>query len=463
MMIDFSTKIDRIDTFDVVVCGGGPSGIAAAVQAARQGLKVALVDRNGCFGGTMTVNAVSHLLGGRRWEEASKRMVREVGGLFDEITDSLIAKGKAIDPSTIDVENNPYGWYPRMAAGVPCDTEALKVELDTLIVSSGITPMLFTTLVAVQKDEQDSSLIKYIIVQDQSGFKALKAKTFIDASGDAQVAYLAGCPVKKGRDEDGLMTPATLIMHVDNVDMKAYVQYQNKHQQPKLIDIITRLKEQGVWKFPYEIFIAIQLNDEDVCMVNTVRQVGVNGTDAQSITDAMINGRRESEELLNIMRQFFPGFEKARMRFTSPRIGIRETRRIIGRAYVTLQDALDGKRYEDEVLKTTYNFDLPDPKRPSFDPMLGSVEKPNAMRKHVAIYAPFAVMLAQTVDNLVVCGRSVSLEREVLGPMRVTGPVMMGGQAAGFAAGLAERYGIHVSSIDGREVKQALVQAGCLM
>lgn len=462
-MIDFSVSIDTIDTFDVVVCGGGPSGIAAAVQAARQGLKVALVDRNGCFGGTMTVNAVSHLLGGWRWDESSRSMVREVGGLFDEITDSLVAKRKAVHPSTIDVENNPYGWYPRMAAGVPCDTEALKVELDTLIVESGIKPMLFTTLVAVQRDETDTSLIKYLIVQDQSGFKALGAKTFIDASGDAQVAYLAGCPVKLGRDEDSLMTPATLIMHVDNVDMKEYVAYQNTHQQPKLIDIITRLKEQGIWTFPYEIFIAIQLNDADVAMVNTVRQVGVNGTDAQSVTDAMINGRRESEQLLAIMRRYFPGFQNARMRLTAPRIGIRETRRIVGRAYVTLQDALEGRRYEDEVMKTTYNFDLPDPKRPSFDPMLGSVENPNAKRKHVAIYAPYAVMLPQTVDNLVVCGRSVSLEREVLGPMRVTGPVMMAGQAAGFAAGLAKTYQIHVSAVDGREVKQALVQAGCLI
>lgn len=463
MKIGFSTEIERIDSFDVVVCGSGPSGIAAALQASRQGLKVAIIDQNGCFGGTMTSGAVCHLLGGRRWDEPSRSMVREVGGIFDEITDSLIAKGMAIDPSTIDVDNNPFGWYPRMAAGIPCDIEALKLELDTLIRNNGITPYLFTSIVAVQKDEEDSSLIKYVLAHDQSGFRAFEAKTIIDSTGDAQIAYLAGCPVRKGREEDNLMTPATLIMHVDNVDMKKYVAYQNKHHQPKLIDIINHLKEKDIWKFPFEIFIAIELNDEDVCMVNTIRQVGVDGTDSQSITDAMIEGRRESNELLKIMRQYFPGFENARLRFTAPKIGVRETRRISGRANVTLSDALEGRRYEDEVLKTTYNFDLPDPKRPSFDPMLGSVDNPNAMRMHVGIYAPYGVMLPKTVDNLIVCGRCVSVEREVLGPMRITGPAMMGGQAAGIAAALAKKYGIHVCAIDGREVKKTLIQAGCLI
>lgn len=463
MKINFNTEIERIDSFDVVVCGGGPSGIAAALQSSRAGLSVALIEENGCFGGTMTSAAVSHLLGGRRWDEKTRSMVREVGGIFDEITDSLIAKGKAVDPSTIDVDNNPYGWYPRMAAGIPCDSEALKRELDTLIQDSGITAALFTTVVAIQRDVQDDALIKYLIAHDQSGFRAFTAKTIIDATGDAQIAFLAGCPVRTGRDEDNLMTPATLIMHVDTVDMQRYVAYQNRHQQPKLIDIITRLKDEGVWNFPYEIFIAIQLNDEDVCMVNTVRQVGVDGTNAQSLTDAMIDGRRQCDELLQIMKRYFPGFEQARLRFTAPRIGIRETRRISGRSNVTLRDALDGRRYEDEVLKTTYNFDLPDPKRPSFDPMLGSVDNPNAKRTHVGIYAPYGVMLPQTVDNLIVCGRCVSVDREVLGPMRVTGPAMMGGQAAGFAAALAKQYEIHACAVDGREVRESLVQAGCIL
>lgn len=458
--MEFSVEIQRIDRFDVVVCGAGPAGIAASIQAAREGLNVALVEQNGCFGGNMTSGGVCHLLGGRRWDETRQKMAREVGGLFDEITDQLIKEGRAVDPDVIDIHNNPFGWYPRMAAGIACDLEALKLKLDEMILANGVHPFLFTTLVGV---EVENGIVQHIITHDQSGFRAFEAKTFIDATGDAQLTYLCGCPTVKGRDEDHLMTPATLIMHIDNVDMDKYVAYQNTHNQPKLIDIITDLKANGVWTFPFEIFIAIELNDKDVCMVNTVRQVGIDGTDGASITAAMIDGRMISEKLLDIMRLHFPGFEHARMRLTANRIGIRESRRIVGRAQATLNDALQGRRYDDEVLKTTYNFDLPDPKRPSFDPMLGSVSAPNATRKHVAIYAPYSVMLPVHVDNIIVCGRCVSVEREVLGPMRVTGPAMMGGQAAGFAASLAHERQQSVVSVDGRDIKAKLIKSGCIL
>lgn len=455
----FSCDVSRLDKFDVVVCGSGPAGIAAAIQSSREGLSVALVEQSGCLGGNMTSGGVCHLLGGRRWDDENQKMVREVGGLFDEITDSLIKDKKAIDPDTIDVHNNnPFGWYPRMAAGIPCDIEALKLHLDKMVSESNISVFLFTTVVGAEVSENE---VKYIYAFDQSGARAFEAKTFIDATGDAQLAFLAGCPVFKGRDEDHLMTPATLIAHIDQVDMDEYVKYQNEHQSPKLIEIINRLKEEGIWDFPFEIFIAIELNSKDVCMLNTVRQVGIDGTDAESLTHSMMQGRDETDRLLKIMREHFPGFRNARLRMTANRVGIRESRRIDGRAYVTLQDALDGRTYEDEAVRTTYNFDLPDPKRPSFDPMLGSVENPNAKRKHIGIQAPYGSLLPKKIDNLLVCGRCISVCREVLGPMRVTGPAMMCGQSAGIAAGLAKEKNVNVASIDGRSVKEKLIQINC--
>lgn len=461
----FTQTCYRTDRFDVVICGSGPSGTAAAVQAAREGMSVALIERSGCFGGTMTSGGVCHLLGGRRWDEKSQRMVREVGGFFDELTDALIAEGKAVDPDTVDVHNfNPFGWYPRMAAGIPCDIEALKLKLDEIIIGSGIVPFLFTTIVGAETEKADSGqIIKKIFAADQSGIRSFEADTFIDATGDAQLAFLSGCPFFKGRDEDGLMTPATLISHIDNVDMEAYVAYQNEHRSPKLVEIINSLREKGIWKFPFEIFISVELNNSDVCMLNTVRQVGIDGTDAQSVTYSMIEGRKETDELLAIMREYFPGFEKARLRSTAPRIGIRESRRIDGRAYVTIDDANSGRTYPDQVIRTTYNFDLPDPRRPSFDPMLGSVTNPDATRKHIGIYAPYGCLLPQIIDNLIVCGRCISVSREILGPMRVTGPAMLSGQAAGFAASIAKQKSVYAAYVDGAEIKQRLAESGCII
>ena len=304
-------------------------------------------------------------------------------------------------------------------------------------------------------------MIKRVVVSDQSGICAYEADKIIDATGDGQLSFLAGCPMFKGRDEDHLMTPATLIAHIDNVDMDQYVRYQNEHRSPKLVEIIKRLREEGIWDFPFEIFIAIELNGKDICMLNTVRQVGVDGTDAESITRSMIEGRKETKRLLGIMREHFPGFRNARLRFTASRIGIRETRRIDGRAYVALEDALSGLEYDDAAVRTTYTLDLPDPKRPSFDPMLGSVENPNARRKHIGIQAPFGSLLPKGIDNLIACGRCISVSREVLGPMRVTGPAMMSGQAAGVAAALAKENRQPVSRIDGRAVSMKMTELGC--
>lgn len=460
-MKQFISDVSRTDHFDVVVCGSGPAGISAAVQAAREGLAVAIIEQDGCFGGNMTSGGVCHLLGGRRWDEKSQKMQREVGGFFDELTDSLIREGNAVDPDTVDVYSfNPFGWYPRMAAGIPCDVEALKLALDRIVRQNGITPFLFTVLIGA--DVQDRK-ITAVYAADKGGIRAFTAETFIDATGDAQLAFFSGCECRKGRDEDHLMTPATLIAHIDNVDMEEYVAYQNQHQSPKLIEIINELREKGIWKFPFEIFISIELNNPDVCLLNTVRQVGVDGTDPASLTSSMLDGRETTDELLSIMRKYFPGFANARLRSTAPRIGIRESRRIRGRAYVTLADAENGREYPDQVLRTTYNFDLPDPKRPSFDPMLGSVDKPNAVRKHIGIYAPYGCMLPEAVDNLVVCGRCISVSREVLGPMRVTGPAMLGGQAAGFAAAIAHSKAISAADVDGKLINEKLKDAGCII
>ena len=455
----FMQEMERTDRFDVLVCGSGPAGLAAALQAARCGLRVGLIEREGCFGGNMTAGLVCHLLGGRRWNKDLHRMEREVGGLFDEITDELIAEGNAVDPDTIDAEHdNPYGWYPRMAAGIPCDVEALKRKLDRKILEAGVRPFLLTTVIGAEvKDRR----IQRIFASDQSGLRAFAADTVIDATGDAQVAWLAGCACRKGREEDGLMTPATLMAHVDRVDLRKYVDYQNAHRSPKLIEIIRDLQAKGVWRFPFEIFIAVKLNGDDVCMLNTVRQVGVDGTSADSLTRAMIEGREVTEELLEIMHRYFPGFENARIRTVANRIGIRESRRIDGRSYVTLEDANLGKTYPDQVIRTTYNFDLPDPKRPSFDPMLGSVENPNAERKHVGIQIPYGCLLPRELENLVVCGRCISVSREVLGPSRVTGPAMMGGQAAGFAAVIARETGGPADAVDGRQIRKRMMDAGC--
>lgn len=452
-------KITREDHYDLVVCGGGMSGFSCAVSAARLGLSVALVERNGCLGGTATAAGVNHLLGGRKINEAETEHVRVVGGLFDELTDHLINNGDAIEPNSIDLHFNAFGWYPRMASGVAFDETAMKIALDDFCRNAGVRVYYNTVLTDA---EVDGEHVKAVIVWNKDGFIRLRAARFADCTGDADLAALTGCPFSKGRDEDGLMTPCSLEMHLDNVDGHALVSYQNEHQSPKLVEIIDRLKKEGIWNFPYEIFVTIQLMHKDVFMVNTIRQVGIDGTNEESISHALADGRRESLKLFHIIRDHFPGFKNARIRKLADYIGVRETRRIQGRYTITVADALSGKRYNDCVAATTYNFDLPDPLRPSYDPMMGDAKKPNAQRKHVVIRIPYRSLLPVNTGNLIVAGRCISAEREVLGPVRIMGPCMMMGQAAGTAAALAKKANCDFPCIDTDLLRTTLWSTGVL-
>ncbi len=452
-------NIVRTDRYDLVVCGGGPAGFACAVSAARRGLSVSLIERGGCLGGTATAAGVNHLLGGRKLNVASGEHVRVVGGLFDELTDLLIGHGDAVEPNTIDLSFNPFGWYPRMASGIPFNETALKIALDDLCEQAGVRVYYNTVLTAV---ETEGRRARAAIVWNKDGFVRLAARCFADCTGDADLSVLAGCSCDKGREADGLMTPCSLEMHLDHVDGDALVSYQNAHNSPKLVEIIDELKAKGIWDFPYEIFVADQLVEKDVFLINTIRQVGIDGTDEASVSRALADGRRESLRLFRIIREYFPGFQNARIRKLCDTLGVRETRRLRGRYTITVEDALTGRRYSDCVAATTYNFDLPDPLRPSFDPMMGDAKTPNAVRKHVVIRIPYRSLLPEAMDNLIVAGRCVSAQREVLGPVRIMGPCMMMGQAAGTAAALACQTGVELPAVDTDALRAALWEDGVI-
>lgn len=459
-MIEYRKNITDDRQYDCVVCGGGMTGFAAAIAASRKGLKTAIVEKFGCLGGVATSAGVNHLLAGRKYNDKTGNMDRKVGGIFDELTDRLIESGSAIEPNTIDVNFNPFGWYKRMAAGIPFDEVKLKILLDEMCAEEGIDIYFFTNIIDIVIEDKT---IKKIILHNKSGLFTMSANVYIDCTGDADIAHLSECETKKGRTEDGLMTPTTLIMHVDNVDSRKYVEYQNANQSPKLIEIIDRLKKSGEWTFPYDIFIAIQLNQPDVFMINTMRQVGYDGTSGDDLTRAMIDGRKENVKLFEIMKKHFPGFENARIRKISDVVGIRETRRIVGEYLVTIEDALSGRKYHDTIATTTYNFDLPDPLNPSYDPMMGDVKNPNAERKYDTIEIPYRSLVVKNIDNLIVAGRSVSVEREVLGPVRIMGPCMFMGQAAGIASFLASKFSHNYKNIDTNELRDLLIEDGCLL
>ncbi len=444
-------NINNIERYDVVVCGGGMTGFAAAVTSARVGKKTLLIEKGTCLGGVGTAGGVNILLGGIKYGEEKYNFI--TGGLFKELYYNLRKTDDCVDIYKINRERSPHAWYPGLAESIIFDNEAMKDQLESIAVESGVKIKYMSYIFDVKTNENN---IDYILITGKSGNTAVKADVFIDSTGDADIAKMSGCSYVLGRDEDNLMTPATLIMFLEDVDTEKVLEYIEKNKSPRFREKIKSLRQKGEWPFDFDIFISALINKEGYHMVNSIRQVGIDGTDTDSLTEGIIEGRKENKQLFNILKKYFPGYEKAKISSMTETIGIRETRRIIGEFVLTFSALMSGEEFDDIIALSSYCFDLPDPKRPSHQPLEGQKIK----KRYTEI--PYRCMLPDKIDNLLVAGRSISVEREVLGPIRVMGPCIGMGQAAGAAAAMAADKDSSVKDVDVLQLKEKLKSINCI-
>lgn len=445
--------------YQVIVCGGGPAGVSAALAAARRGMRVLLVEAAGQLGGAGVSGGVSHLLGGR----APDNRCWVVGGIYREIVEDLAAAGGALNPEHMKKEKlSPHGWLGErsyLSYGVPFDPNHMAALLDRKMIEAGVDVLFFTSFVSATIK---GDAIHGVVVMNKGGLAEFTADVVIDSTGDADVASRAGCAVTKGREEDGLMAPATLMFHVDHVDQDALASEIYRSGSPRFRELINRLREEGEWDFDYEIFISAQLVDKGTLMVNTSRLCDVDGTDPASISRAMMRGRAETTRLLGLMRKHFPGFGGARLRFVATSLGVRETRRIRGDFVFAKEDVFAMRDFDDTIGWSAYAWDLPDPKRPSHQPM--HAKDIGMSREFTPI--PYRAMLPVPVKNLICPGRAISVDRDVLGILREQAPCYAMGEAAGAAAALtivAKNRPINLSTVPAPTLRQDLVSRGAIV
>lgn len=441
--------------YDVVVCGGGPAGCAAAIAAGRRGLRTLVIEGEGQLGGMGTSGLVSHWLGGR----ANDCRTWVVGGIFKELALEGTRRGLALLPEPErDGRLSPHGWSQggQLPAGVPFDPFGMAALLDDVLSEARAEVLLCTRAVDALVT---GGAVRHVVIHNKSGLQAVPAKAVIDATGDADIASLCGCPTVLGRERDSLKAPVTLQMILDRIDSVALAEYANAHNAGGLfrwIDEIKKLTQTGEWPFDYNRLIAVQLTDRDTFMMNTSRITGCDGTDGASVSRAMVRGRRESRQLLEILRKHAPGFGNARIRAVASLLGVRETRRIAGDLRLTVEDLQKGGVFDDVIGYSAYGWDLPDPVRPSHQPMAGR-SKPDFTP------IPYRIMLPRGVDNLICPGRAVSCERDVLGPLRVMAPCMAMGEAAGAAAVQVVRENRTFGKMDIGILRKTLRSAGTVL
>lgn len=447
----------RIRRADVVVVGGGPSGLCAAVAAARLGADVLVVEQSNCCGGMATQGLVGPFM--TCYDREGKTMI--IRGLFAEIVDRLVERGAAIHPSQVRSGTSYTSWITVGHDHVtPFEPEGLKLLSDEMLQETGVRVMYHTTFLEPLLEE---NAITGVVVCSKSGIERIGARVVIDCTGDADVAYRSGVPCELGNQELGIMQPATMFFHISNVDSEALeadiqanistfhrkngVNYRSLHWW------VSKARAAGDWNLERVSVGLYQMPKKDEWCVNTSRIMGVNSTDVESLTRGEIIGRAQADQVFRFLKKYVPGCADARLVSTASYLGIRESRHIQGEYCLTLEDILHAQVPEDSILLCANSVDVHGRFGPESNEYL-----PIEDGSYYGV--PYRCLLPVKVEGLLVAGRPVSACSEAAGAIRVMPPCMAMGQAAGTAAALAVHSGKTPRQIDPQELCRVLKENG---
>ena len=293
-----------MQTYDLVVVGGGLTGVAAAVAAARQGLDVLLCEQSGFLGGALGNCLINPFMnnGTNLVVDGEKKRVELSQGIFAEIQQELIRLGAQ--------QGNMF------------HEEYMKIVLDRMAIQAGVHVLLHVTLCDVEKEGET---LRSVTVVGKSGKIRLGARYFIDCTGDADLAVMAGCPTRLGRDSDHLCQPMTLCFRVANVDMEKF-----RANRDKITPLYQKLQKEGKIRNPREDVLMFFHPVKNVVHFNTTRVIKLNPVDPFDLTKAEMEAREQMLEMFEMLKNNIPGFENADITMSGPQIGVRESRMIVG-------------------------------------------------------------------------------------------------------------------------------------
>lgn len=440
---------------DVLVAGGGPAGVAAAVAARETGASVLLVERFGFLGGSGTAAQVPAFA---PFSDRTKAIVRGFGWrVMSEMQARTNRPLPDPDIYAVPQDSARMDW-------VPIDAETLKCVYDDFCAQAGVQVLFHTFIPQVlQRRAAIPDTLSAVVLASKSGLSLARARVFVDTTGDADLAARAGCPFEMG-DEDGNTQGMTLCFTVAGGNRTAYLEYVYRTGDGYLARLIEQAKANGNWTLPDASLVGMSFKNETVAGCNMGHVYGHDGTRADSTSAAEREGRRVVQTLLPFLRKYVPGQENLYLVSTGPHIGVRETRRIVGDYRLTLDDYLTCRNFPDTVARNAYFIDLhavttlaAARAKAVSD---GTGKRSHALPPGQSHAIPYRCLIPQGVDNLLVAGRSLSADRAVQGAARVMPVCLAVGEAVGVAAALAARGSGRVRDVDVADVQARLRERG---
>ena len=437
--------------YDVAVIGGGTSGVVAAIAAARNGANTLLVERNQFLGGTI-VSGLSLL--GFRDREGNPM----AGGIAQELIDKL--------DETDDSQG--HNDCPILNSLTPINTAMTQLRLTEMCYQARVELLLCCEACGVR---MENGRLKQVTVFGKNHFYDVEAAVFIDATGDGEVSAMAGVPMVP-HESDGELQPASLIFSLSNVERGPMLDYLEKNpdeaRTPEgyemdtspefyrhavgynilgLDGVIRAARANGDYQnIPRDRFSTITNPLPDRMTINNTRIMNFDGSDLFQLSKGIQEGMRQMGELLRFIPKYMPGYEKSQLSGVSPMLGVRESRRCIGKETLRTEAVLKGEVPEDTVVLAGYNIDIHH----------GDDEGSEQYIVKRGYGIPYGTMVSGNVDGLIFTGRLISQERGAFGSSRVMATCMALGEAAGCAAALCAANGESPLALDVQKLREKL-------
>lgn len=452
---------------DVVVAGGGPSGLIAAIAAAHAGARTTLVEQYGFLGGMATAASVGPF-SPFHYDDQQITM-----GIPQELVERLMKAGG----STGHLKCIPeYGSGSYMAY---FDREVYKLVAFEMVEEAGVQLLLHSFVGGAVVDKSGAHpRVRGIRVANKSGFQQVLGEVTVDATGDGDVAADAGATFDWGRKSDGLGQPMTMFFEMANVDVRAIRAYmesnpddfewtsdlKSPHPLPKHFNqeyfvaqgyksLVKKAKAAGDLDLGRDTVLLQSTMRANTIVFNSTRVGKLRGTDVNDLTKAEVEGRRQADSLANFMRKYVPGFADAYVSSTGMQIGVRESRHIVGEYVLSQDDVVEGRRFPDVVARGFFPVDIHDPTGSRGYQAGGSTWiKPKGPYD-----IPFRCVVPKGIDGLVMTGRNISASHEAHGSLRVQGTAFAIGHGSGVTAAVAALAGVAPRDVDIRRVQEVLV------